>query len=422
MKARNSQNIKVKTNRMRSGSDNNPVIIAGDFRRANRRPTRRGLLLILPAFSVVILVAGFALQIWWLLALAAIPVVLAWIFSRIGRLRETAKLRLDRDFLTITGNGYKIRLKAPFRFSSGIERKPATDRQDESCFVRMVLDIHGKPLVLEEQVIPGLVPPKLDDIAGISSALGIAELTSCTPFPGTLWELIRQLERLSKPNTEAKVDQSLTSLYQLSDLQRAEGLYTQAIDTLTAIIRQRPDSAHAYYSRGVARYEQRREPDKAINDFSTSLRLQPDQVEVYRMRGLTRGQADDWAGMREDCTQAIRLQPKSADLHNLRGTACFRLQDYDAAIDDFDHSIALDNGRYESYYNRGLVKQRQMKLEEALVDFRYALGLNPRFEAATRSISSLERYLADVRNPDKRRLASHTNLDGDTSHRQQQSQ
>lgn len=385
---------------MRSSAEASPVIIAGDFRRTHRRNPRRILLVLARAASAAFLIVGLALQYWWLLVLAAALLVLLWLLRRVGQTFEVVKIRLEYDLLTVTGDGYDVRLRAPIRFSTGLERKPATDRQQESCFVRMVLDIHGKPLVLEEQVLPGHVPPKLDDVFGESSALGIAELTSCTPFPGTLWELIRQIEHMSNPIEDPEPDQNLTSLYQLSDLQLAEGLYSQGIDTLTAIIRQQPDSAHAYYSRGVARYQQRREQEKAINDFSTSLRLQPEQVEVYRMRGLVRGQADDWAGMREDCTQAIRLQPDSADLYNLRGTACFRLEDYDAALDDFNRSIALDSRRYESFYNRGLVKQRQMKLQEALADFRYALGLNPRFESATRSITSLERYLADLRNPE----------------------
>lgn len=384
---------------MRNITDIDPVIISGDFSRTNRRQARSGFHLLLRVIAAALLLAGLVLQMWWLLATAALLLVLSWIVSRLHKQHEPARLRFEAGFLTITGDGYDVRLVAPFRFSTGVERKPATDRREESCFVRMVIDVHGRPLVLEEQVLPGHLPPKLDEITGESSALGIAELTGVSPFPGALWELIRQLENLSAPKAEAAPDQDLTALYQLSELQLEEKLYSQAIDSLTAIIRRQPDSAHAYYSRGVVRYHQRRDQDKAIYDFSTSLRLQPNQAEVYRMRGLVRGQIDDWAGMREDCTQAIRLQPDSAELHNLRGNACFRLEDYDAALDDFNHSIDLDKGRFESYYNRGLVKQRQMRLDEALVDFRYALGLNPRSDAATRSIAAIESYLAKVRNP-----------------------
>ena len=324
---------------MRNVTDIDPVIITGEFFRTNRRQKRRGLPLLLRVLAAAMLLAGVILQAWWLLALAAALVVLSWILSRLHEQHETVRLRFEADILTITGDGYDVRLGAPFRFSSGVERKAATDRQEESCFARMVIDVHGKPLVLEEQVLPGHLPPKLDEITGESSALGVAELTSASPFPGALWELMRHIENRFSPKDETAPDQDLTALYQLSDLQLEEKLYSQAIDTLTAIIRRQPDSAYAYYSRGVVRYHQRRDQDKAINDFSTSLRLQPNQVEVYRMRGLVRGQIDDWAGMREDCTLAIRLQPDSAELHNLRGTACFRLEDYDAALDDFNRSI-----------------------------------------------------------------------------------
>ena len=106
------------------------------------------------------------------------------------------------------------------------------------------------------------------------------------------------------------------------------------------------------------------------------------------------GQTGDWAAMREDCTKAIRLQGSSADLYNLRGSACFRLQDFEAAISDFNQAIQLDNSKPEPLYNRCLVWQRQMKLPEAIADFQSALRLNPRFDAATRSIVAIQNQIA----------------------------
>ena len=374
-----------------------PVVIQGDFRRTDSRRIRRGPLLLLLAIILVSLAGGLALQQLWPLALGIIVSLIVRVIQILRTKQSTVKLRLEDSLLTINGDGYQIRLEAPFRYATGVQRKPMTSRKDETCFVRMVLDVYGKPLVLEEQVLAGYLPPKLDEITGLSSALGMAELTSFTAFPGTLWELIQHIEtRLPQGGTE-KIDIDIASLFRLGNQQFKDRIYSEAIGTFTAIIKLRPDSALAYYSRGAARYQHRVDLDNAINDLSTSLRLEPDQFRVYRMRGLVHGQTGDWAAMREDCTKAIRLQGSSADLYNLRGSACFRLQDYEAAISDFDRAIQLDNSKPEPLYNRGLVWQRQMKLPEAIADFQSVLRLNPRFDAATRSIVAIQNQIARQR-------------------------
>ena len=371
-----------------------PVVIQGDFRRTDSRRIRRGPLLLMLATILISLTGSLALQQLWPLALGVIVSLIVRVLQILHTKQSTVKLRLEDSLLTINGDGYQIRLEAPFRYRTGVERHQMTKRKDEACFVRVVLDVLGKPLVLEEQVLPGYLPPKLDEIAGLSSALGMAELTSFTAFPGTLWELIQHFEtRLLQGGTE-KIDIDIASLFRLGNQQFKDRIYSEAIGTFSAIIKLRPDSALAYYSRGAARYQHRVDLGKAINDLSTSLRLEPDQFRVYRMRGLVHGQTGDWAAMREDCTKAIRLQGSSADLYNLRGSACFRLQDFEAAISDFNQAIQIDNSKPEPLYNRGLVWQRQMKLPEAIADFQSALRLNPRFDAATRSIVAIQNQIA----------------------------
>ena len=347
--------------------------------------------------AVAFLAVALAIQSAWLLALALAASGLSLVVTRLRLQQEKVHLRFEDSALSIKGDGFDISLQAPFRYQSGVERRPATDQDAETCFVRLALDNHGKPLVLEEEVTEGRIPPKLDSIYGVSSALGIADLTSCTPFPGTLWSLIQRLESLASSAADNLAGEDLSALFQLAKLQLSEGLYSQAIDTYSAIVRQRPRSPAAYYSRALARYKQGRELDKAINDLSTSLRLDPDRFEAYRMRALTRGRAGDWAGMREDCTLALRLQPNSAELYNLRANACYALQDFEAALADYNRAIELDGSRYESFFNRGLIKQRQKRFHDALGDFRIARRLNPNFAAAAHSIASVENHLAKLK-------------------------
>ncbi len=374
------------------GIDHAPVI-EGFFRRAQVRRVRRYLrpLLIL----LIILLSG---AVFWrspaLLAAAIAAGALLLFSSTRKSIVKRVTVRLAGSFFTVEGDGYDIAIEAPFRFKTGVQRFPATEKDDESCFVRMVIDVQGKPLVLEEQVQQGYFPPQLDEIAGISSALGIAELTSLTPYPGTLWSLIEGLEALTQASPAAKLEDNVESLYRIGRQQLADKDYREAIETFSALLRQRPDSAPAYYSRGAARYHARAELDKAVNDFTTALRLEPNQHKAYRMRGLARARQGDWAGLRDDCSLALQFHPTSAELHNLHGTACYRLKDYDSALASFEDAVRLDASRHESFYNRGLAKHHQGKLTEAIEDFQQALNLNPASVEAQRNLQTTRQQLA----------------------------
>ena len=329
-----------------------------------------------------------------LLVIAVASVIGVLLLSRLRSEPEFVRVNLSGSDLTIRGGGYDILLQAPFRFKTGVERKPATARQDETCFVRMVVDVQGKPLVFEEQVLTGNYPPPLDEIVGESSALGMAELTSLTPFPGTLWALIERLDSLAQATVQSERNEQIKSLYRIGREQMTDGRYGKAIGTFSTIILQRPDSALAYYNRGSARYYAREELDKAAADLTTALRLDPNQHRVYRMRGLVHSQQGNWAGMRDDCSSALQFQPTSAELFNLRGTACYRLHDYDAALTNFERAVDLDASRHESIYNRGLARRQLGNLVEALEDFQHALKLNPAFVGAQQCSEAIQQQLA----------------------------
>jgi len=368
-------------------------VIEGYFRRTQVKRARR---FTLPLLILLLLVASaaFVLQSPVLLA-AAIPASLLLLrsFTRKGPIKRI-RVRLKDSVFTVDGDGYDIRLEAPFRFKTGVERILAKEKEDETCFVRMVIDVYGKPLVFEEQVLAGYFPPQLEEIVGISSALGIAELTSLTSYPGTLWSLIEGLESLTEVSAATGLEANIESSYRIGRQQLADKDYLEAIKTFSGLLRQRPDSAPAYYSRGAARYHARIDLDKAINDLTTALRLDPNQYKAYRMRGLVRAQQGDWAGLRDDCSLALQFHPTSAELHNLRGTACYRLKDFDAALASFEDAVRLDASRHESFYNRGLARHRQGKLAEAIEDFQQALELNPAFVEAQRNLQTARQQLA----------------------------
>ncbi|MCY3833457.1 MAG: tetratricopeptide repeat protein [Chloroflexi bacterium] len=367
-------------------------VIEGYFQRAQAKPARR-LQLTLLLLLLLILSAALILPSPLLLAAAISVGLLASLALRRKGRASKIKVRLAGSDLRVDGDDYHIRLAAPFRFKTGLERNMASEKQEETCFVRMVIDVHGKPLVFEEQVLAGYFPPQLDEIAGKSSALGIAELTSLTPYPGALWAIIERMESLSEAGAAAEPEDDVASLYRLGRQQMADEEFDEAVKTFSALIRQQPYSVAAYYNRGSARYHARRELDKAINDLTTALRLDPQDYKAYRMRGLARAQLGDWVGLRDDSSLALQYRPTSAELHNLRGTACYRLQDYAAALASFEAAVRLDGSRPESYYNRGLARRRQGELAGAISDFNHALRLNPAFAEARRNLLAAREQL-----------------------------
>lgn len=74
----------------------------------------------------------------------------------------------------------------------------------------------------------------------------------------------------------------------------------------TEAIRQNPNYAGAYYSRGVD-YAEKGELDKAIADFNEAIRLNPDFAKAYNDRGLAYKQKGDGDKADADFAKAKRL-------------------------------------------------------------------------------------------------------------------
>jgi len=375
---------------MNTYSDDYLAPIEGYFRRSKQTYYWNLLFSLAVVLGSIVIVIGLMEQQMIMVVGAIVVMVLVGLVTLRQQSRQMVKLTLADGLLVIKGGGYHIEMQAPFRYQTGVERIRATRRTPEFYYVRMVLDVYGKPLVLEEQVPSGIQPPKLDEIFGVSSALGIAELSSVNQYPGTLWSIIQQLGAKATAGQREQVKRDIESLYRIGGQQLNAGHYGEAIKMFSEIIRLTPDSPYPYYNRGMARYYQRRDFDKAITDLTTALRLKPKFDKAYRMRGLVKAEQGDWAGLRDDCTSAIKLKPNDSELYNMRGGACYRLQDYQSALADFDRAIQLDNTKPEPYHNRGLVKQRLGNLDGALADFRQALHWNPVFELARKSIERVE--------------------------------
>lgn len=361
--------------------------VEGKFRCTQQSSLGMMILVLAILVAVMVAVIGITEQQPLMIVGAIAGVFIVVILTIRRQQQRLVTVRLTDEQLTIKGDGYHIQMQAPFRYQTGVQRIRSTSRKPEFHYVRMVLDVYGKPLVFEEQVASGIQPPDLDEILGISSALGIAELSSINFYPGSLWSIIEHFETMSSQADREQIERDIENLYRIGEQQLNTQSYYGAIQTFSEIIRLTPNSPYPYFNRGTAYFYHGNSYDKAIRDLTTVIRLKPKFDKAYQMRGLVKAERGDWAGSRDDLTEAIRLKPNSDELYNLRGSACYRLQDYQSALSDFDQAIQLRNTNPEPYHNRGLVKQHQGDFGGAITDFQQALTLNPSFVAAEDSLA-----------------------------------
>jgi tetratricopeptide (TPR) repeat protein len=151
-------------------------------------------------------------------------------------------------------------------------------------------------------------------------------------------------------------------------------LLDDAIEYLSARIRQDPSVGPRYYKRAVV-WWLRGEADIAIKDFNEALRLDPSAV-VYSARGNAWSDKKDYDMAIADYNEAIRLDPKKWSVYYNRGNAWSDKKDYDMAIADYNEAIRLDPKFVTAHYNRAIALGKKKNYDKAIADYDEAIRLD----------------------------------------------
>jgi tetratricopeptide (TPR) repeat protein len=155
-----------------------------------------------------------------------------------------------------------------------------------------------------------------------------------------------------------------------------------------------PDLAFAYNNRG-ALYVQKKQPEKAMADFTHAIELASKQRVVKDGKTLLPRKAavqyasahdhmgklfaanKDYETALKHFNLAIYYDLEKADYFNNRAATLVKLGKMEEALSDYNSALSLDEKSYEATVNRGMFYYKRGDKKKALEDFETAIALKP---------------------------------------------
>lgn len=167
------------------------------------------------------------------------------------------------------------------------------------------------------------------------------------------------------------------ALYRRAAARDALGQTDQALDDYNDAIRRDPQSALAYYGRGVLLTSRKRAFTRAIADFDKVLELQPDYVDALILRGDAYSQLGQAGRALSDLNRAVTEAPDNAQAFLYRGVAQGRRGENKLALADYNQAIKLNPRYVDAFVNRAAVHAAAGRPADAIRDLDTALAIQP---------------------------------------------
>jgi len=134
------------------------------------------------------------------------------------------------------------------------------------------------------------------------------------------------------------------------------------------------EKALSFAKRGYD-YEQKKDYNKAIKEYTKAIELNPKSAIYYNNRGVSYDDLGKYTTAIADYTKAIELNPKYADAYSNRGVSYHELGKYTTAIADYTKAIELNPKHADAYSNRGVSYRKLNQHDKAVADFKKAKEL-----------------------------------------------
>ena len=128
---------------------------------------------------------------------------------------------------------------------------------------------------------------------------------------------------------------------------------------------------------GAMAFMRKGDSTNAIATLSAFLKEKPEDVRAWHLRAQMRGLTGDAEGAISDFGEAIRRNPKSPYLVEERGMLLFRRNEIEKALIDFDRANELDSRMAPQNWQRGIALYYAGKFAEGRKQFELHQTVNP---------------------------------------------
>jgi tetratricopeptide (TPR) repeat protein len=180
--------------------------------------------------------------------------------------------------------------------------------------------------------------------------------------------------------------------------------FDSAIREYTNAITVNPNYMLAYWGRGWC-YEQKQEWDQALADYTAGLRISPTEVGLIVGIGVYYSRTGDPERAITQFNEAIRINPNYVWAYWNRGESYRQMSDYNRAITDCNTAIRIDSNFHQAYWTRAESYRMLGDYDRAITDCDSAIRLNPDYSLAYgtrgeayRMKSDFNRALSDLNN------------------------
>jgi tetratricopeptide (TPR) repeat protein len=173
------------------------------------------------------------------------------------------------------------------------------------------------------------------------------------------------------------------------------------IRACSALIKQNPRNAAAFYNRGMAYYikavaesfgsmmeggkgeSSLPQYNKAFQDFTKAIEINPAYVEAYWGRAQVRsGRNENERAIMEDYDKAVKADPGNAEVYNKRGDTYYGNGKIDSALADYNKAIEIKPKYAEALINRGSIYEKKGDDVRAFQDYDRAVEADPQYSLA----------------------------------------
>jgi tetratricopeptide (TPR) repeat protein len=148
--------------------------------------------------------------------------------------------------------------------------------------------------------------------------------------------------------------------------------WDEAIVLYNKAVKENPNYAYAFVSRGIA-YMSQGNLDKAISNYSEAISVYPQFTEAYQNRGVLYEYRGQFNKAIVDFDTAISAEPLSPVLYFNRGMAFIYKSQYDKALPDLNKVIEIKPDFAKAYINKGLVCEELGMQQEAVEAYKKAV-------------------------------------------------